>query len=210
MNLPDGFELADMDNLPACPVQATQQWLDEAATYAGRPNPAAVVLATVGHDGQPSARMMLLKGLDVRGAVIYTNLQSRKGEQLAANPKAALLLHWDVLGRQIRIEGSVTAVSEAEADAYFASRPWASKIGAAASDQSAPLGTRAELAERVIDFATKFPLGSDVPRPPHWTGLRVSLERVELWQQGDDRLHDRIVYTPTSAAGTWATHRLWP
>jgi pyridoxamine 5'-phosphate oxidase len=171
-----------------------------------------VALATVGVDGQPSLRMMLLKGLDERGAVVYTNLRSRKSEQMASNPKVALLLHWDVLGRQIRIEGSVTAVSDEEADTYFASRPWASKIGAVASDQSRPLERREQLAERVIETAMQYPLGSDVPRPPHWSGLRVSLDRVELWQEGDDRLHDRIVYTPTVSAGgvSWGKHRLWP
>jgi pyridoxamine 5'-phosphate oxidase len=212
MSLPEGFELVDMDALPDDPVEAMQRWLDEAAEFAGRPNPNAVALATVGVDGQPSLRMMLLKGLDERGAVIYTNLHSRKSEQMAANPKVALLLHWDVLGRQIRIEGSVTAVSDEEADTYFASRPWASKIGAVASDQSRPLESREQLAERVIETAMQYPLGSDVPRPPHWSGLRVSLDRVELWQEGDDRLHDRIVYTATVTAGgvSWAKHRLWP
>ncbi|MDP6987582.1 MAG: pyridoxamine 5'-phosphate oxidase [Phycisphaerales bacterium] len=212
MSLPVGFELADMDALHDDPVEAMQRWIDEAAEYAGRPNPNAVALATVGVDGQPSLRMMLLKGLDERGAVVYTNLRSRKSEQMASNPKVALLLHWDVLGRQIRIEGSVTAVSDEEADTYFASRPWASKIGAVASDQSRPLERREQLAERVIETAMQYPLGSDVPRPPHWSGLRVSLDRVELWQEGDDRLHDRIVYTPTVSAGgvSWGKHRLWP
>ncbi|MDP6478472.1 MAG: pyridoxamine 5'-phosphate oxidase [Phycisphaerales bacterium] len=210
MSIPDGFELADMDALADDPVEAIQRWLDEAAEFAGRPNPNAVALATVGVNGQPSLRMMLLKGLDARGAVVYTNLRSRKSEQIAANPKVALLLHWDVLGRQIRIEGSATVVSDEEADTYFASRPWASKIGAVASDQSRPLGSREHLVERVVETAMQYPLGSDVPRPSHWSGLRVSLERIELWQEGDDRLHDRIVFTPTADGTTWTKHRLWP
>ncbi|MBT5656271.1 MAG: pyridoxal 5'-phosphate synthase, partial [Phycisphaerae bacterium] len=132
MSLPKGFELADMDALPGNPVPAMLQWLDEATQFSGKPNPNAVVLATAAGDGQPSARMMLLKGLDARGAVVYTNVQSRKGEQITANPKVALLLHWDALGRQIRIEGSVSPVTDEEADAYFASRTWGSKIGAVA------------------------------------------------------------------------------
>ncbi|HCA38848.1 MAG: pyridoxamine 5'-phosphate oxidase [Planctomycetaceae bacterium] len=199
-----------MDALSNDPVEAMQRWLDDATEFAGRPNPNAVALATVDGEGRPTLRMMLLKGLDERGAVIYTNLHSRKATQIAANPKVALLMHWDVLGRQIRIEGSVTPVSDEEADTYFASRPWASKIGAVASDQSSPLESREQLAERVIETAMQYPLGSDVPRPPHWSGLRVSLDRVELWQEGDDRLHDRIVFTPTADGTTWTKHRLWP
>ncbi len=208
MNSPEGFRLADMDALPSDPVAAIDMWLADADEYVETPNQNAVVLATTGTDGQPSARMMLLKGLDERGAVIYTNLQSRKAEQMAENPKVALLLHWDVLGRQVRIEGSVSPVSEAEADAYFKSRAWGSRIGAIASDQSRPLGSRDELAARVVEIAMQYPLGSDVPRPSHWSGLRVSLDCVELWQEADDRLHDRIVYTPSGSG--WTTERLWP
>jgi pyridoxamine 5'-phosphate oxidase len=210
MSLPEGFELADMDALSSDPVPAMLQWLDEATQFSGKPNPNAVVLATVAGDGQPSARMMLLKGLDARGAVVYTNVQSRKGVEITVNPKVALLLHWDALGRQIRIEGSVSPVKDEEADAYFASRAWGSKIGAVASEQSRSLGSREELAERVIETAMQYPLGSDVPRPAHWTGLRVSLDRVELWQEGDDRLHDRIIFTPCANGESWTTERLWP
>ena len=210
MTRPEGFELTDMDALPACPVEAVQQWLDEAAAFTSRPNPNAVVLATVGDDGQPSARMMLLKSLDERGAVIYTNLHSLKSRQITANPKVALLLHWDVLGRQVRIEGSAIPVSDEEADAYFASRAWASKIGALASDQSNLLESREQLARRVVETTTRYPIGSEVPRPPHWSGYRISLDRVELWQEGDDRLHDRIVYTPSEVGGSWTRRRLWP
>lgn len=210
MTLPAGFERPPMDTLSGDPVPAMLQWLEEAAQFSGKPNPNAVVLATTAEDGQPSARMMLLKGLDARGAVVYTNMQSRKGQQITANPKVALLLHWDTLGRQIRIEGSVSAVSSEEADAYFASRGWGSQIGAVASDQSRALGSRTELAERVLETARQYPQGSDVPRPAHWTGLRVSLDRVEMWQEGDDRLHDRIVFTPAADGTSWATQRLWP
>ena len=208
MSLPDGFELADMDALPESPVDAVRAWLEEAARFAGRPNPHAVVLATCGADGQSSARMMLLKGFDVRGAVVYTSLDSRKGHQIQENPRVALLLHWDVLGRQVRIEGAATRVPGEEADAYFASRPWGSRIGAVASDQSRPLASREALAERVVEVAMQYPLGSVVPRPQHWTGLRVSLDRVEMWQEGDDRLHARIVYT--AGEDGWTTKRLWP
>ncbi|MCP4758172.1 MAG: pyridoxamine 5'-phosphate oxidase [Planctomycetes bacterium] len=197
-----------MDALPANPVEAIEVWLAEATEYAGRPNPNAVALATADADGQPSVRMMLLKGLDERGAVIYTNLESRKGRQIRENPKVALLLHWDVLGRQVRIEGSAMPVSDEEADAYFASRPWASRVGAVASDQSRLLESRDVLAERVIECAMQYPLGSVVPRPSHWSGFRVSLDRIEMWQEGDDRLHDRIVFTPSG--DRWRSERLWP
>ena len=210
MSLPEGFELADMDSLPADPVEAIQSWLSEASAFSGRPNPNAVVLATANPEGQPAARMMLLKGIDSRGAVVYTNTESRKGRDLAKNPKVALLFHWDALGRQIRIEGTATRVTDAEADAYFASRPWGSRVGAVASDQSRPLDSREALAERVVEVAMQYPLGSEVPRPPHWTGFRVSLDRVEFWQEGDDRLHDRIVYTCSGAEGQWDRTRLWP
>ncbi len=208
MNLPDGFELTDMDALPDNPVDAVRRWLEEATQFSGRPNPHAVALATCGADMQPSARMMLLKGFDARGAVVYTNLESRKGRQLGENARAALLLHWDILGRQVRIEGEASHVGDDEADAYFASRPWGSRIGAVASDQSQPLESRDALAERVVEVAMQYPMGSTVPRPMHWSGLRVSLDRVEMWQEGDDRLHDRIVYT--TREGGWATSRLWP
>ena len=209
MTLPEGFQLADMDRLPADPVQAVVSWLEEAHAYAGRRNPNAAALATCGHDGQPSARMMLLKDIDATGAVVYTNLESKKGIQLSENPRASLLMHWDALGRQVRIEGGVSRVSADEADTYFASRPWGSRIGAVSSDQSRPLGSRDELAQRVDAIASEFPQGSDVPMPAHWTGLRISLDLVELWQEGSDRLHDRIQYKAIPEGG-WVQQRLWP
>jgi len=127
---------------------------------------------------------------------------------LTENARVALLLHWDALGRQVRIEGVASQVPDSEADRYFASRPWGSRIGAVASDQSSPLASREALAERVVEVAMQHPLGSEVPRPAYWTGLRVSLDRVELWQEGDDRLHDRIVFEPS--ADGWSKTRLWP
>ena len=208
MNRPEGFVPADMDRLPADPLPTIHSWIEDARHFAGRPNPEAVVLATCGQDGQPSARMMLLKGLDERGAVIYTNLQSRKALQIASNPRVALLMHWDVLGRQIRIEGQATSVSDVEADAYFASRPWGSRVGALASDQSKALTSRSLLSEKVREIATQYPEGCTVPRPDHWSGYRVSLDQIELWQEGDDRLHDRVVYTPGPEG--WKQQRLWP
>jgi len=209
MNRPDGFMPADMDALDADPLVVMTQWLEDATRYSGKPNPHAAALATCGADGQPAARMLLLKGLDHRGAVVYTNLGSDKGRQIEQNPHASLLFHWDCLGRQIRIAGGVTIVDDEQADAYWSSRPWPSQIGGLASDQSRPLADRQSLADRVIEVATQYPLGTEVPRPPHWTGLSVTLDRVEFWQEGDDRLHDRIVYEATGDGG-WTVSRLWP
>ncbi|MCH2142519.1 MAG: pyridoxamine 5'-phosphate oxidase [Phycisphaerales bacterium] len=208
MSLPEGFSLTDMDRLGPDPLVIMHQWLDDAAQYSGRPNPNAAALATCGRDGQPAARMLLLKGLDARGAVVYTNLQSDKGTQIAENPHAALLFHWDLLGRQLRISGAVSQVEDAEADAYWVSRPWGSQVGGVASDQSRPLADRGALADRVAEVAELYPVGSEVPRPAHWTGLRVALERIEFWQEGDDRLHDRIVYE--AKPGGWEISRRWP
>lgn len=201
-------ERLNMDAPPADPVAAVQRWLDEAVEHAGRPNPLAMTLATVDGQGRPSARMMLLKGFDARGAVFFTNRQSRKGLDLAENDAVALLLHWDGLGRQLRIEGGVSPLSEAESDAYFASRPRPSQIGALASDQSRPLDSRSELEARYAEVEARYPEGTQVPRPRHWSGFRVSLERLEFWQDGDARLHDRVVYTPCDEG--WAIQRLWP
>jgi pyridoxamine 5'-phosphate oxidase len=167
----------------------------------------AMALATVGPDGMPSSRMVLLKGYDSSGFVFYTNLESRKGVQLLGHPKAALLFHWKSLRRQVRIEGNVTPVSDAEADAYFDSRPRQSQIGAWASDQSRPLESRFALEKRVAAFGAKYGIGT-VPRPPHWSGFRVAGERMEFWQDGAFRLHDRLVYHRED--GAWRTERLYP
>ncbi len=152
--------------------------------------------------------MVLLKGFDERGAVFYTNSESRKGIDLAACPRAALLFHWDSMERQIRIEGAVTCVSDEEADAYFASRRRESRIGAWASAQSRPCASREELDAAYDEQAKRFE-GGDVPRPPHWFGYRIALEHIEFWQGGDARLHDRVVYD-RGDGGSWTIQRQWP
>jgi len=195
---------------PADPLDIFAAWLSEAE--ASEPNdPTAMALATVGEDGMPSCRMVLLKGYDPQGFVFYTNYESRKGRQLLATPKAALLFHWKSLRRQVRIEGRVAPVSAEEADAYFASRPRQSQIGAWASEQSRPLEGRFELEKRVALFAAKHAIGH-VPRPPHWSGFRLTPRLIEFWQDGAFRLHDRLVYTRAEATqdAAWSTERLYP
>jgi pyridoxamine 5'-phosphate oxidase len=195
---------------PADPLDIFAAWLGEAE--AAEPNdPTAMALATVGEDGMPSCRMVLLKGYDAEGFVFYTNYESRKGRQLLATPKAALLFHWKSLRRQVRIEGAVAPVTAAEADAYFASRARQSQIGAWASQQSRPLEGRFELEKRVALFAAKHAIGA-VPRPPHWSGFRLTPRHIEFWQDGAFRLHDRLVYTRGDPAegGGWTTQRLYP
>ena len=173
-------------------------------------DPNAMVLATVGPDGQPSARVVLLKDFDARGFVFYTNLQSRKGEELLAHPQAALVLHWAPLERQVRIEGRAERVSDAEADAYFRSRPRGSQVGAWASAQSRPLPSREQLEARVEELTRHYE-GRDVPRPPHWSGFRVVPHRIEFWHARLSRLHERLVYTRAGgAAGPWRTAMLNP
>lgn len=188
------------------PIALFQAWLAEAGEK--EPNdPTAMSLATVGEDGMPSSRMVLLKGSDEQGFVFYTNYESRKGQQLQSHAKAALLFHWKSLRRQVRVEGVVAQVSGEEADAYFASRARQSQIGAWASDQSRPLAGRFELEKRVAKFAAKYAIGT-VPRPPHWSGFRVEPQRIEFWQDGAFRLHDRLVYLRED--GAWRTERLYP
>jgi pyridoxamine 5'-phosphate oxidase len=175
---------------------------------AKEPNdPNAMALATVGADGMPSLRMVLLKGRDERGFVFYTNQESRKGEQLQAQPKAALCLYWKSLKKQVRIEGEVEQVTAAEADDYFASRHRSSQIGAWASQQSRPLAGRFELEKRIAQFTAKFGLGA-VPRPVHWSGFRVLPGRIEFWEERPFRLHDRLVYH--RQGNGWRTERLYP
>lgn len=195
-------------DIPADPIAAFDGWLSEAA--ASEPNdPNAMALATVSADGMPNARMVLLKGHDARGFVFYTNLQSQKGNELAENAKAALCFHWKSLHRQVRIQGPISPVSDDEADAYYQSRGRESRIGAWASQQSRAYDTRAELEAAYAEMDAKYP-GEDVPRPPHWSGRRVTPLRIEFWQDGAHRLHDRLVFKRASAEAVWQTERLYP
>jgi pyridoxamine 5'-phosphate oxidase len=183
-----------------------EAWLAEAR--AGEPNdPEAMALATADASGAPSVRMVLLKGHDQRGFVFYTNSLSRKGGELAENPRAALLFHWKSLRRQVRVEGPVEPVSEAEADAYFATRARASQLGAWASDQSRPLESRAVFEARHEAVALDYE-GREVPRPPHWTGYRVRPERIEFWTDRPHRLHERRLFVREDEG--WRESLLYP
>lgn len=186
-------------------------WFDRwmADAVASEPSdPNAMTLATTTKDGRPSARIVLLKDHDARGFVFYTNTESRKGEELAANPQAALLFHWKTRQRQIRIEGAIEPVTPAEADAYFASRARISRLGAWASDQSRPLASRAELERRLLEEEVRYP-DELVPRPPHWSGYRVKPDSFEFWQDMPYRLHDRTVFTRRADSG-WTVGKLFP
>ena len=188
------------------PFALFHAWMRDAER--SEPNdPNAMALATVDADGLPDVRMVLLKGVDAQGFVFYTNTESNKGRELAAQPKAALVLHWKSLRRQVRARGPVTPVSDAEADAYFASRPRDSRIGAWASQQSRPLESRLALEKAVAFYAAKYAVG-EVPRPPHWTGFRIAPVSIEFWQDRPFRLHDRIVFTRSGEG--WAQMRLYP
>ena len=199
--------MPDSSPLVTNPFTRFHKWMTEA--WAHEPEDAnAMTLATTTPDGTPSARIVLLKGADERGFVFYTNQQSRKGEELAANARAALLFHWKPQGRQVRIEGRVEHATAAEADSYYATRARLSRLGAWASDQSRPLAERAELERRLAAVEAKYP-GEDIPRPPHWSGFRVIPERFEFWQNMPFRLHDRTVYTK-SANGGWTVGKLFP
>lgn len=189
------------------PFELFREWLADAEKT--EPNdPNAMALATVGADGMPSVRMVLLKGFDEQGFVFYTNLGSQKGQELAAHPKAALCFHWKSLKRQVRVEGLVTPVSEAEADAYFDSRARDSRIGAWASKQSQRMEGRFELEQRVAKYALKFNVGK-VPRPAFWSGFRITPQKIEFWRDKPFRLHERKVFTPTPAGG-WEIAVLFP
>lgn len=191
---------------PEDPIELFRAWLRE-ATQSEPSDSTAVALATADADGKPSVRMVLLKDVDARGFVFYTNLDSRKGRELRANPRAALCFHWKSLGRQVRVEGSIAPVADAEADAYFASRDRSSRIGAWASRQSQPLESRFALEKRVAEFTAKFHVGN-VPRPEFWSGFRLAPEAIEFWQERPFRLHDRTVYHRQGDA--WTTIKLYP
>jgi pyridoxamine 5'-phosphate oxidase len=187
------------------PIAIFDAWLSEAGL--SEPNdPNAMALATADADGRPSVRMVLLKGHDQRGFVFYTNRESRKAGELAENAQAALLFHWKSLRRQVRVEGAVAQVTDAESDAYFASRSRASQLGAWASDQSRPLDDRATFEARYAEVDARFP--GDVPRPPHWGGYRVAPERIELWEDRPGRLHHRRLFTRIGSG--WDEGLLYP
>jgi pyridoxamine 5'-phosphate oxidase len=207
MSPSEALDRAAVDPFAATdPFVAFDAWMGDAVET--EPNdPNAMTLATCSPDGMPSARMVLLKGFDRRGFVFYTNLESRKGGELAANPRAAILFHWKTRRRQIRIEGHIEPATEAEADAYFASRPRISRLGAWASDQSRPLADRAVLTTRLAELEARFP-GDTVPRPPHWSGFRLIPGRFEFWQDMPFRLHDRTIFQ--GAEGAWTKSKIYP
>jgi pyridoxamine 5'-phosphate oxidase len=180
--------------------------MDEAVA-AGELEPTAMTLATLTGTGGVAARMVLLKAYDADGFVFYTNLESDKGRQIAACPRAALVCYWKTVNRQVRVEGRVEQVSDEQADAYFATRDRGSQLGAWASRQSEPLANRARLLKRVVEFETRF-LGRSVPRPPHWSGYRVVPELIEFWYGRKSRLHDRFRFL--LEAGEWRRERLYP
>jgi pyridoxamine 5'-phosphate oxidase len=195
------------------PFAVFEAWLEDAAK--SEPNdPNAASLATVDADGMPNVRVVLVKAVERAGFVFYTNLKSDKGEELLGAKKAALCFHWKTTGRQVRVRGPVVQVSDETADAYFASRPRGSRIGAWASKQSSPLESSNALRERVAELTKEYgaddDTGQPVPRPPHWSGFRLEPTTVELWQNGEFRLHDRVVFERQKADDPWRSTRLYP
>lgn len=191
------------------PLPQFDQWFRDAASHPEVKDATAMTLATATKDGKPAARIVLLKDYGENGFVFYGNMESRKFRELKANPFAALCFYWPPLDRQVRVEGTVAPVSDAEADAYFATRERGKQVGAWASLQSAPMHSRDAFEERIADFTKKFE-GQNVPRPPHWSGWRLTPLRIEFWSQGEFRLHARDVYTRASVSNTWTHGLIYP
>ncbi|BCH26193.1 pyridoxamine 5'-phosphate oxidase [Mesorhizobium sp. L-8-3] len=189
------------------PFRLFAAWLED-ATRSEINDPNGVALATVDHEGMPNVRMVLLKGFDESGFVFYTNFESAKGREILGSRKAAMCFHWKSLRRQVRIRGPVEIVSDAEADAYFASRPRGSRIGAWASKQSRPLESRFALEKAVAEYTARHPIG-EIPRPPYWSGFRIVPRSIEFWHDRPFRLHDRLVFSRTGE-GAWEKERLYP
>jgi pyridoxamine 5'-phosphate oxidase len=198
-----GLREADADRDP---IEQFRRWFEEALD-ADLHEPNAMTLATATPEGRPSARVLLLKGFDEKGFIFYTNYEGRKSQKLERNPYCALVFYWGELERQVRIEGRATRVSKEESDAYYASRPWGSKLGAWASEQSRPIEDRGRLEKRLRELEAQYE-GREVPRPPFWGGYRVEPEGIEFWQGRENRLHDRLLYRRSKSG--WDMVRLQP
>lgn len=199
-------EPLDISTVHSDPIEQFRRWFDE-VLQAGIRQPNSMALATATPQGDPSVRMVLLKGFDEHGFVFYTNYQSRKGQELEANPQAELVFYWEEVNRQVRIHGSVAKVSASESEEYFQTRPYGARLGALVSQQSRHLASRAEFEAALEDLKHRYPV--EVPRPPHWGGYRLTPDRMEFWQGRENRLHDRIEYRRTSAR-SWQLARLFP